>query len=1296
MADTPLNEETLNFFKTYNDGVKKIEPVDSGLVTNPDQKDFNFWQKAGRLGLSAGQGVVNAAEETLDFLDENIVMPYDTPNTLLGKVAFTDFIPRFITPEKWNKPTLSQSRQLPIFHQPEGLAENLTEGAARFTAGFLGPNKYFKGVGLAGTYFKGTSRHFLSGAIADLTVFGGDEGRLADMLVEYDSPVLNNAVTQYLATDEDDTEMEGRLKNVLEGMLIVVPFEILFGIKAFKKARLAKTIKEKEEIYKEAGEAIGDLKKGKTKEILSIEKNLVKPQNLKIGDKINIFDNGNKIEVEILKISTTGALKVKKFDGSELIVSDSFFQNPRNINYTIKSPDINAQGQTVSSLSKTKSKQIRQKLIKAKDELEQTGRTNQGAYKDILNDLVALDYSLNKVFKVKKTKKVLKKIVENNSAINMKQYLKKLNIGQKEAKAETESFIKKILNTKSLKNSAQVLKTIDDVAERFDETTKDYLQNDVLKNSEAEELATLLARDKGEILKALPKEGERAKTATVRMIASKQILQELAFQLKNTSEKYVKQFGDDKLKWTKEAIEDVALQAQVVRNTVVALKDQIRGAARVTQAGNISVVKSAGEILNINKLVDILQSYKGDSATMAKLIKNSSLSEVINKVAKTKFQRSVEFFNSLYINSLLSGVFTQALNMKSGIYEALIRPLELMAGGAVRTDTKAIRLGFAQYSGMMMHFGDIVRATHIALKQGDAILDPRSRTQDNLEIVNGKAIRPISGSNLGFDGMIGSAIDWFGKAVELPSRLLMVGDEFLKQSNYRGRLHTNALENTMERGLDISSKEGKANIERIFKEGFNKNGTANIKDNAINENALNYARESSYTNDLKGGSYLDWGAKIQTFLNSAPEFRFLAPFIRTPTNLWRHMSNRIPGLGVFTKQNQDLWRSGDRRARADVLGRQMVGSAVVLYAFNQSTEDVVDNNGQSFPKLTGNGPANFQIKKTWLSLGWQPYSIAQKNDDGSVTYKQYNRMDPRFMVLGWVADIKENIANINDQDKEDILTAGIMTVMRNAANKTYLRGITDAVALIGSPTENKFDQFFGGVVGNVIPYASLRNQGIPGILEPEKEAYETRSFIDKILARSGLGEKYLEPRRDIITGEPIERTPSSLYFNPEGVLSFSSLLQGPSLVGRQIDTKNNPVAFEIAKLRIALTPPQKIRNRIVDLTEYTKGKQSAYDFLMENTGKVKINGRTFQESVLNEMNSIFYRNAEAGDVNFDGGREMIIKKVFAAYKNAAYGKMLEKYPEVKQALINAQKKQSTFFDGKKGEKSDQINMLLPR
>ena len=1159
MADTPLDQETLNFFKQYEESVKKIEPVNSGLITNPDEEDFNFWEKTGRLSLSAAQGVVNAVEETGDFIDENIVtlggLEFGDED---GKATFKDLIPRYVSPTKWKAEEYSKKRNLPIFHQPEGLAENMTEGATRFVTGFIGPNKFFKAVGLSGGLLKTGLRGLAAGGVSDLTVFDPNEGRLSDMLVQFDSPVLNNAVTQYLATDEDDTEMEGRVKNVLEGMLIGGPFEILFGLKAFKKAKATKDFAEKEKIYKEAGEAINDLRKGK------------------------------------------------------------------------------------------------------------------------------------------KTKKVYKKIAENNPAINMKEYLKKLNIGQKEAKKETESFIKKILNTKSLKNSAQVLKTIDDVAERFDETTKDFLQNDVLKNSEAEELATLMSRDKGEILKALPKEGERAKTATVRMIASKQILQELAFQLKQTSEQYVKQFGKETKNWTKQAKEDVALQAQVVRDTVVGLKNQIRGAARVTQAGNIKVARSEGKILNVEELVNIIRNFEGDSATMAKLIKDAPLEEVVNKVSKSKYQRIQEAFNSAYINSLLSGVFTQAINIKSGVYEALIRPLEQIAGGALRADSKAIQLGFAQYKGLMMHFGEVVEMTRLALKQGDAILDPLSRTQDNLEIVGGKAIRPISGANLGVEGAAGTAIDWVGKVIEFPSRLLMTGDEFLKQSNYRARLFSNAVDNTMTRGLDIQSKAGRENIDKIFKEGFTKNGAANIKESSINQNALQYAREATYTNDLMGGSYLNIGSHIQTFLNAAPIFRFLAPFIRTPTNLWRHMSNRIPGLGAFTKQNRMMWNSGDRRARAEVLGRQLLGTSVVMYGLHLATEDVEDKNGKRYPKITGNGPSNFQVKKTWLSLGWQPYSIAQVKDDGTVTYKQYNRMDPRFMVLGFVADIKENIANINDQEKEEMLTAGIMTIMRNASNKTYLRGITDAMSLIGSPTEKKFEQFFGGVVGNLIPYASLRNQGIPGILEPETDAFETRSFLDKILERSGLGEKYLEPRRDIITGEPIEKTPSSLYFNPDGVVSFSSFVQGPSLVGRQIDVKDNPVAYEIARLRIALTPPQKIKSRTVDLTEFKKDNQSAYDYLMENTGKVKINGRTFQEEVINQMNSTFYKNRQEGDVNFDGGKEMVIKKVFKAYKDAAYAQMIKNYPEVKDAIIKAQKQKYELLGKSKEGESEQINVLLPQ
>jgi len=1157
---TVLSLEAQQFLEEAEKRIEKIKPKQNGLIKNPDEQDHNFWSTLGDMALSAPQGIVNAVEEQGDFLDENIVslggLEFGDKD---GKLSFKDLIPKYVSPSKWNSEEYSKKRQLPIFHKPETLAGNITEGMTRFITGFVGPSKILKGVGLSGGFVKTGLRGVTAGAVSDLTVFDPNEGRLSDMLVEFDSHILNNAVTQYLATDENDSEMEGRLKNVLEGMLIGGPLEILVGIKAFKKAKATKNIDEKQVIYDNTAKVINDLKEGK------------------------------------------------------------------------------------------------------------------------------------------KTQRVKKALLEGNDGIDINQAIKSFKTSTKSAKKDTELFISKILNTKSLKNANQVLKSIDDIVDTLDDSVKNFLENDVLKNETAEELATLLARDKNEVLSALAKDAEGSKQAAVRMLATKQVLQEMASQYQKILTKYLKEFGEDEKLWSKTSKQEVGLLGAIIRDTVVALKEQIRGAARVTQAGKIKVARSKGTILDVEKMADIVNRFQGSPVAIAKKIQDARLEEVIDAVAKTKYQRTIEVFNSVYINSLLSGVFTHAVNMKSGLYEAIIRPLEQIGGGLARADYKSIRLGFSQYRGMMMHFGDTIKAVGLALKNGDAILDPLARTQDNLEIVGGKAIRPISGANLGFDGAAGTAIDWIGRVIELPSRLLMTGDEFLKQINYRGRLYTNALENTMDRGLSITSKEGKANIEKIFKEGFDKNGMANVKDNGINAEALKYSRESTYTNSLKGGSYLDWGNKIQTFLNSAPEFRFLAPFIRTPTNLWRHFGNRIPGFGLLTKQNRVLWNSGDRRARAEVLGRQMMGMVYAGYGLHLATEDVEDNQGRRFPKLTGNGPKDFNIKKTWLSMGWQPYSIAQQNKDGTITYKQYNRMDPRFYIFGIIADLKENLYNINDEQKEDLFTAAALTVFRNASNKTYLRGLSDAAELISNPTENAVSKFFGGIIGNAIPYASLRNQGIPGIMNPEKELYETRGFIDQMIQRSGFGSGYLDPRRDILTGEPIEKVPNALYLNPNGVVSPSFWLQAPSLVGKKSDVKNDPIAFEIARLKIPLTEPQKVKYKTVDLTSFKKDGQTAYDYLIEQIGKsTNSRGETLKQRLGRQFESSSYKTLQEGDINNDGGKEYQIKKIFNQYKDIAYINMLNKFPEAKDAIINARKEQFSLL--KRNPETEQTNneILLPR
>ena len=1160
---TEFSPEVLNSLEKFNQETVKIEPVNSGLVKNPDQEDANYWNIARDMALSAPQGVFNAIEEQGDFLDENIIslggLEFGDQD---GKLTFKDFIPTFVPPSKWKTEEYSKKRQLPTFHKPETLAGNMTEGISRFLTGYAGPAKFLKGAGLGGTAIRRTGRALIGGAVADLTVFDPNEGRLSDMLVEFDSPVLNNAVTQYLATDKEDGEMEGRLKNVLEGMALGgVAESIFYGIKGFKQMKKTKDLEKRAVLQKKTDLVIKDAQKGK------------------------------------------------------------------------------------------------------------------------------------------KTKRLRKLALENNDAIDTKEALKVITKSKETAKKDAELWIKKILNTKSLTSGEQVLRTIDNVVDNgFDDITKEFLENDKLANEVALELAEIAGRDQKEVLKAITKEGVRSKDGTVRMLTNKMFLQQLGQDFIDVSKKYLDEFGENVDNWSKQSKEEIALRGKVIQEVTYALKEQIRNAARITQAGNIKVTRSGGKILEVEDIAKNIKNFNANPAVLAKKIKDMKPKDAVNEISKTKSQKAIEVFNSLYINSLLSGTYTHAVNFLSNSYELLLKPAEQIAGGIVTANMRSIRTGASQYFGMMFTIGDTFNAVRIAFKQGDAILDPLARTQDNLRIINGKAVRPISGSNLGFDGRAGTWIDRLGIIAELPTRLLMSSDELFKQLNYRGRLYANAVDNTLELGLDISSKEGRANIDRIFKEGFDKNGMANVKDNPIAAESLQQARVATFTNSLEDGRLLNIGGSWQKFLRNSPYLRFLTPFVRTPTNLWRQFETRIPVYGSFTKPMKDLWRTGDRRARAEVLGRQVFGISAALYAWHLTQASVKDKNGNIYPKITGNGPKDFNIKKTWMNNGWQPYSIARENEDGTITYLQYNRMDPRFYLFGIAADMSENSNSINDEDKENMFAVIGLSAMRSAINKSYVRGLSDTFELMQRTTPEKLEKYVGRQFANAIPYQALIGQGIPGITEYDTDMLEARGFVDELIKKTPLITKtdYLEPRRDILTGEPIVRNPNSIYFNPEGGISFLSFTQGPILVGKKSQLKDDPVTLEIARLKVALSEPKKIIDNI-ELLDYKIDGQSAYDYWTERVGKTKVRGLTLKEKLERTFESLSYKRQQDGNLDFDGNKKRIIQRIFEVHKKQAFGDVLEKYKKLEEDLLNAKKEKYGFLQPMRlGDVKEQPKELLPR
>ena len=99
-------------------------------------------------------------------------------------------------------------------YQPETTTGALARGISQFMVGFIPAVKGLKYAGIT----SGITRSLIAGAAADATVFDPYAGRLADLANQY--PELQGPLTDYLATDINDSEAEARFKNALEGLAL--------------------------------------------------------------------------------------------------------------------------------------------------------------------------------------------------------------------------------------------------------------------------------------------------------------------------------------------------------------------------------------------------------------------------------------------------------------------------------------------------------------------------------------------------------------------------------------------------------------------------------------------------------------------------------------------------------------------------------------------------------------------------------------------------------------------------------------------------------------------------------------------------------------------------------------------------------------------------------------------------------------------------------------------------------------------------------------------------------------------
>ncbi|MFT3849680.1 MAG: hypothetical protein QM739_13725 [Propionivibrio sp.] len=132
---------------------------------------------------------------------------------------------------------------------PQLVSDNETalgQGArslVQFIVPFMGATKALKGIGMANAAVRGMA----GGAATDFSAFDPHEKRLSNLIMEMSAgdPVIGKQVFEYLAADPNDTAMEGRLKNTLEGLGLGVGAELAVqgvtkGLKAWRAHSIAK------------------------------------------------------------------------------------------------------------------------------------------------------------------------------------------------------------------------------------------------------------------------------------------------------------------------------------------------------------------------------------------------------------------------------------------------------------------------------------------------------------------------------------------------------------------------------------------------------------------------------------------------------------------------------------------------------------------------------------------------------------------------------------------------------------------------------------------------------------------------------------------------------------------------------------------------------------------------------------------------------------------------------------------------------------------------------------------------
>jgi hypothetical protein len=194
-----------------------MAPEDSLMPPNEEEED-NMFLDVLAAPFRGVEGAVQGVYNFLDYATGDFLPDYDQralgrSSTMAGGVV--EGISQFITGFVPVAGALGKAGQVVKARKLFGsdVAKQLLKRGNQIPAKQMAAiNKTSKKAAFA--------KNYAAGVGADFLAFNGQEERLSNFLYQYE--MFQNPVTDYLKSTGDETEIEGRFKNVLEGMFLEI------------------------------------------------------------------------------------------------------------------------------------------------------------------------------------------------------------------------------------------------------------------------------------------------------------------------------------------------------------------------------------------------------------------------------------------------------------------------------------------------------------------------------------------------------------------------------------------------------------------------------------------------------------------------------------------------------------------------------------------------------------------------------------------------------------------------------------------------------------------------------------------------------------------------------------------------------------------------------------------------------------------------------------------------------------------------------------------------------------------